>query len=99
MQKVKLTYKKGEEVRFIGHLDMVRVFQRALRRADLPISYTEGFNPHPKISFGPALKLGLTSEDQTLTLTLEKPLSLEEIKLKLDEVLPAGISILTVAQI
>ncbi len=99
MQKVKLTYSKGEEVRFIGHLDLVRAFYRAVRRAELPVVYSQGFNPKPKISFGPALKLGMTSEDQTLTLCLERTLSQDEIKEKINAVLPEGIRVLGVAEI
>ena len=93
MSKIKLKYKKGEAVRFIGHLDLVRVFYRAVRRAGLPMAYSKGFNPHPKISFGPALKLGQISDNEFLTLHLEEDLPPEEIRKRLNAVLPTGLSL------
>jgi radical SAM family uncharacterized protein len=57
----RLRYEKGEPVRFISHLDLIRVFDRALRRAGLPVAFSEGFSKHPKLAFGPPLALGMTS--------------------------------------
>ena len=59
-------------MRFISHLDLMRLFQRALRRADLPVTITQGFNPHVKISVNRALKLGVESLDEALTVHLSK---------------------------
>jgi radical SAM family uncharacterized protein len=57
----RLQYEKGEPVRFISHLDLIRVFDRALRRAGLPVAFSEGFSKHPRLAFGPPLALGMTS--------------------------------------
>ena len=56
------SFYKHDEVRFVSHLDMQRLFQRAFRRAGLPLSYSKGFNPHPLLSFATALSVGYTSE-------------------------------------
>ena len=60
----RIQYTKGEEVRFIGHLDVMRLFQRAIKRAGLPVAYSKGFNPHQLISFASPLTLGATSEGE-----------------------------------
>ena len=60
--RVKFT--KGEEVKFIGHLDIMRLFQRAIKRAKLPVAYSQGFNPHQLLSFASPLTLGATSEGE-----------------------------------
>ncbi len=67
--QVRLQYRRGNAVRFYSHLDMMRLFQRALRRANIPLVYSEGYNPHPRISFGPALSTGFMSEAEYLDLT------------------------------
>lgn len=97
--RVRLTYTKGAEVRFISHLDLIRVIERAIRRADLPVVYSQGFNPRMKIRYGPALKVGQSSQNEALELTLERRISPEEIKNRLNSVLPAGVRTLTVESI
>lgn len=78
---------------YISHLDLMRLFARAVRRAGLPIKITEGFSPHPKISLKRALKLGVESENEEATFTLKEPVSREEFKEKLQKELPEGIII------
>lgn len=94
MQKIKIKFKKGEEVKFISHRDLMRVFQRAIRRADLPITYSQGFNPHMKISWGNALKLGKTSDNEEATLHMADWTRPQTVKAQLNSVLPPGIEIL-----
>jgi len=65
---VRLHYQRGEEVRWISHLDFIHVFERALRRADWPLVYSEGFNPHPRIAYGPPLPTGQISRAEYLDL-------------------------------
>ena len=71
MYEVRLTLSKQGRIKYVSHLDMFRLMQRAVRRADIPLWYTEGFNPHPYISFLLALSLGvegiLLDVDNTLT--------------------------------
>lgn len=83
-------------MRFISHLDLMRLFMRALRRADLPLKITQGFNPHPKLSIRRALKLGLESENEEAGVVLKEFVKAEEFKERLQKQLPEGIEIKTV---
>ncbi|MCU0641079.1 MAG: TIGR03936 family radical SAM-associated protein [Candidatus Margulisbacteria bacterium] len=94
MQKIKIVYKKGEEVKYIGHRDLMRAFQRAVRRADLPINYSQGFNPHMKISWGNALKVGATSDHEEAILEFAQWVKPDEVKARLNGTLPGGLAIL-----
>jgi len=86
-------YRKGDDVRWISHLDLKRTLERAMRRAELPLELTEGHNPHPKLSFGPPLPLGATGEAELLALRLREATSPAEVKERLNRQLPAGIEI------
>ena len=92
-QSIKIKFTKGEEVKFISHRDLMRLFQRAVRRASLPIAYSQGYNPHMKISWGQALKVGQTSEGEFATLHLAEWSKPQEIQDKLNKTLPPGIEI------
>ncbi|MFC1511476.1 TIGR03936 family radical SAM-associated protein [Candidatus Margulisiibacteriota bacterium] len=94
MQKIRIKYTKGEEVKFISHRDLMRVFQRAIRRANLPIAYSQGFNPHMKISWGQALKVGASSAGEEATLQIDGWVKPREVMEKLNQTLPKGIAIL-----
>lgn len=61
MYSVRVKFKRGEAVKFISHLDLMKVFERAIRRSGLPIAYSHGFNPHPDMVFGLPLPVGVTS--------------------------------------
>jgi radical SAM family uncharacterized protein/radical SAM-linked protein len=63
---VRVKYARGEGLRFFSHLDMIRLFERAFRRGKVPVQFTQGFNPHPRIGFGPPLALGMTSDAEYL---------------------------------
>lgn len=93
MQRVRVKYKKGEELKFIGHLDLVRLWERAIRRTDIPIAYTEGFNVRQKLSFGPPLSLGLTSDCEFIDLHLERWTNPEVVAKALCKTLPKGIDV------
>jgi radical SAM-linked protein len=95
-QNLVVTFSKKGLMRFISHLDLMRLFQRALRRADLPIAFTCGFSPHPKMSFKKALKLGVESETEEASFYLEGWMNTEEFKMRLQGQLPDGITINTV---
>jgi radical SAM-linked protein len=94
MQRIKVKYRKGKEVKYLSHKDLMRAFQRAIRRADLPISYSQGFNPHMKISWGNALKVGATSEEEFAELQFEGWVKPQELKERLNRELPKGLEIL-----
>ncbi|GFI61695.1 hypothetical protein IMSAG049_00856 [Clostridiales bacterium] len=92
--KYRIKYAKGPEMRFVSHLDLMRLFQRAIRRAGLPIGYSHGFNPHQLMSFGNPLSLGMTSIGEYCDIELESELEAIEIAKRLNAVMNAGISIL-----
>jgi radical SAM-linked protein len=94
MQQIKVKYTKGEEIKFIGHRDLMRAFQRSVRRAGLPIAYSQGFNPHMKISWGNALKVGATSEGEFAELQIDGWIRPQELLEKLNRELPKGLEIL-----
>ncbi|NQU17159.1 MAG: DUF2344 domain-containing protein [Candidatus Saganbacteria bacterium] len=96
---IKITYTKGGEVRFISHLDLMRVISRAIRRANLPIAYSQGFNPRMKMSFGQALKVGQSSGSEEAKLTFEEEISPQEVVDRLNLVLPNGVDVLTASRI
>jgi radical SAM-linked protein len=93
-----LTYKRGDSIKYVSHLDFVRVFGRAFRRAELPIAYSEGFNPHPLLTFALPLSVGYTSECELMEFVMEKEMETEEIKEKLQKAMPIGIEITEVCK-
>lgn len=94
MQRIRVKYTKGEEIRFISHRDLMRAFQRAVRRADLPIAYSQGFNPHMKISWGNALKVGQSSPGELAELQIDGWIKPAELMSRLNVHLPKGLEIL-----
>lgn len=93
-----MRFEKNEEVKYISHLDMQRLFQRALRRAKLPCEYSKGFNPHLLISFACALPVGVCSTSEYVEVQLEKFVHPLECKNRLNEVLPKGIKIVNAVE-
>lgn len=85
-------------MRYISHLDLMRLFMRAFRRADLPLKMTEGFSPHPKFSIKRALKLGVESDNEEAALALKEPIDSEGFRNRLQKQLPSGIEIKSVIQ-
>lgn len=80
-------------MRYISHLDLMRLLQRALRRAEMPLKMSEGFSPHPKLSIKRALKLGVESEHEEASVVLRSNVSCEEFLKRLREQLPEGIEL------
>ncbi|MBC8508013.1 MAG: DUF2344 domain-containing protein [Anaerolineales bacterium] len=91
--RLKITFAKTEAMRYTSHLDLQRTWERTLRRARLPLAYSQGFNPHPKINLGAALPLGFTSQDEMIEVWLEEQVPLKEIESTLTPALPPGIKI------
>lgn len=86
--RVRMTYAKLGNLRFIGHLDLQRLFERALRRTNLPLRYTQGFSPHLRLNLASALPLGFIGEAEQMDFWLDHEVSLEEISLRLRAALP-----------
>ena len=82
---------KDAQLRFISHLDYAALVERAICRAKLPVVYSEGFNPHMKLSFASALALGVTSESEYMEFILSKDLCQPEVFDKLSSQLPDGV--------
>ena len=89
-----LIYEKTSRAKYVSHLDFVRMFGRAIRRAKLPIAYSEGFNPHPLLTFALPLSVGYTSECEILELVFAEDVSPGEVMDRLNSVLPEGVRIL-----
>lgn len=87
------SFYKHNEVRFVSHLDMQRLFQRAFRRAGLPLSYSKGFNPHPLLSFATALSVGYTSECEYFDVFLDEKIDADEFRSRVNAVLPEGVAV------
>ena len=91
-----LIYEKTDNAKYISHLDFVRTYNRTMRRAGLPVAFSEGFNPHPLLGFALPLSVGFTSECELLEFSLTEELGEDEIKQRLNAVIPNGIKILSV---
>ena len=91
--KYLVNFKKMGAARFLGHLEMVKIFIRSLRRAGVPLKYSKGFHPMPKISFGDTLPMGMQSEEERMMVVLEEAMAPEKLMLRLAEQLPDGFEI------
>lgn len=93
--KIRVKFTKSGPIRFIGHLDVMRFFQKALRRADIDVRYSEGFSPHQIMSFAAPLGLGDTSECEYMDIEVGQAPGSEEMKARLNAVSVEGIEILS----
>ena len=91
--KVRMQITKDPEIRFVSHLDYLRALERSVRRAGLPAAYSEGFNPHMKLSLASALGVGVVSRAEFVELELTEPLTAESAVALLRPCLPRGIRI------
>jgi len=96
MQRLRVRFNRGEEVKFISHLDIMRLWQRALRRAGIALAYSQGFNPHPRISLAAPLALGITSEAELMDIFCTRWVSPHFFITAVSQQLPPGIKILQV---
>jgi len=99
MQRLRITFSRGEEVKYITHLDIMRLWERALRRAGIPIAYSQGFSPHPKISIAAPLPIGVTSDSELMDIQLRRRISPYFFMKAVSAQLPAGIDLLRVEQV
>ncbi len=93
MQRLRVRFSRGQEVKFISHLDIVRLWQRALQRAGVALAYSEGYTPHPRISLAAPLALGVTSEAELMDVFCTGWLSPHGFSAGVSRQLPAGIRI------
>ena len=91
--RIRITFSKLDALRYTGHLDLHRLWERAARRAELPLAYSQGFHPQPKINIAAALPLGFSSRCEVIDLRLEHDIPLEGLREKLQQTLPTGIQV------
>jgi radical SAM-linked protein len=97
--RVRLTFSKNGAMRYVGHLDLFRSWERSFRRSGLPLAYSQGFHPQPKMNLACALPLGFTSECEMLDVWLEQELSLPNIQGSLSHTLPPGLQIINIEMV
>ena len=91
--RIRVSFAKTSAMRFTGHLDLFRTWERTIRRAGLPLAYSQGFNPHPRMALACALPLGFTSEAELIDIWLEEDCALEEVSVAFSKAAPPGIQI------
>ena len=89
-QRWRIVFRRGEEARFLAHLDAMKLWERAFRRARIPVAQTEGFNPRPRIVFAAPLPLGLLAEREIVDLVLCERLTRHDLRVRLERDLPTG---------
>ncbi|MCD6408154.1 DUF2344 domain-containing protein [bacterium] len=92
--RLRIFYKKEGIARFISHKDFCKIIERTLRRLDTPFKFTEGFHPHPKISFGPSLPVNFSGENEALDIFLTEKVDVEDFIKSANLILPEGIEFL-----
>ncbi len=97
--KARIKFRKYGALRFIGHLDVMRFFQKVMRRADIPIAFTGGYSPHMIMSFASPLGIGLTSDGEYFDIELREPVSSEEAVRRMNEACVEGIEVISFRQI
>ncbi len=93
MQRLRIKFSRGEEIKFISHLDIVRLWQRAFNRAGIEIAYSTGFTPHPRISLAAPLPLGVTSEAELMDIVIIKGVAPQFFVSALNQQLPLGLKV------
>ena len=94
--RIRITFSKLGALRYTGHLDLHRLWERAARRAELPLAYSQGFHPQPKLNIAAALPLGFSSRCEMLDMRLEHDISLDGLQERLQETLPTGIQLASI---
>ena len=92
--RVACRFSREEQLKFISHLDIIRTIERAIRRAAVPVAYTQGHNPRAKLSFASALGIGVTSEAELMVIELDHILPPDEVKQRVNEQVPAGLEVI-----
>lgn len=91
--RIRITYGKGDPLKYISHLDLARTWERAFRRAGLPLAYSQGYNPRPRFQIAAALPVGVTGRAERMDLWLSPLLAADEVRSQLGAVLPRGLSL------
>ena len=97
--RVRITFVKQGALRYTGHLDLHKLWERAARRAKLPLAYSQGFHPQPKMNMAAALPLGFSSRCEVMDIRLEHDITLEDLPTRLNGTLPSGLQVVGVQQV
>ncbi|HEY76513.1 MAG TPA: DUF2344 domain-containing protein [Thermoflexia bacterium] len=98
-QRLRITYRVDGPLRYVSHLEQMRVWERAIRRAGLPLSYSGGFNPRPRIQIGAALPVGFAADAEWMDIWLTEVMSPEAVHTALARVVPEGLDVLEVEEV
>jgi len=94
MYKIRTRFCKIDLIKFISHLDLIRMMERSLRRSNVPLAFSQGFNPHPKIAFATALSIGVSSEGEYMDIEITDQIDIEMFKEEMNKQLPNGLKLL-----
>jgi radical SAM-linked protein len=97
--RIRITFVKQGPLRYTGHLDLHKLWERAARRAELPLAYSQGFHPQPKMNMAAALPLGFSSRCEVMDIKLEHDIPLENLPTRLNSTLPSGLQVVGVEQV
>lgn len=99
VQRLRVRFQRGEEVKYITHLDLMRFWERALRRAEVPLAYSEGHTPRPRLSLAAPLAVGVTSSAELMEVFLTRRLALRDFIRAVSAQLTAGIEVMEVEEV
>lgn len=97
--RIRITFVKQGALRYTGHLDLHKLWERAARRAELPLAYSLGFHPQPKMNMAAALPLGFSSRCEIMDMKLEQDIPLNDLATRLNSTLPSGLQVVGVEQV
>ena len=97
--RIRITFVKQGPLRYTGHLDLHKLWERAARRAELPLAYSQGFHPQPKMNMAAALPLGFSSRCEVMDMKLEHNIPLNNLATRLNSTLPSGLQVVDIAQV
>jgi radical SAM-linked protein len=97
-RRLRITFVKGEALKYISHLDLARTWERVFRRAGLPLAYSQGFNPRPRFQIAAALPVGVTGRMELMDIWLDEPLAAEEVRSRMLSTLPPGLEVLGIEE-
>jgi radical SAM-linked protein len=97
--RIRITFVKQGALRYTGHLDLHKLWERAARRAELPLAYSQGFHPQPKMNMAAALPLGFSSRCEVMDMKLEQDIPLENLPTRLNSTLPSGLQVVDIQQV
>jgi radical SAM-linked protein len=98
-QRLRLTFATGGPMRYVSHLDTMRTWERTIRRARLPLAYTQGFSPHPRIALAAPLPVGVEGERELMDLWLDEPVTPADAARALNDAAPPGLEVVAVEEV